>query len=952
MVAYKAAVRILAVAAIAERAVADQCSISKTTMTLKCGHVFSTADKSLVCPYTPSKCVAFRSGECFASDGRTAFMYEASGMVTISYRDTALKCPYDPKSCSNATTATYDSVFAKIDSDNRGDNDLANDTVSLGDVGKFCYNSSGVDTGYVVLTTASVSRYCIYDPKTCKAQAFTNAIKSVEVLNDIDRLTSSWSLNISELGPNFSVDAFNVTISSRPNIVFKDNRLTDISKTKFPSSVVFLDVTNNKLTSIGSLDNNAPSLITLQAANNMIASLDSAVFPASLTQLSLINNQIQKLNLSALPTALQSLYLNDNQISKLDGTTPPTLQNLWLDNNQLTAFDGSFLASKQANLTLKLRNNRISQIQGSFPSIQLLDLSSNRLSQFPTALGSMTVGTLNLAQNALTWSSSSSFPRGLTSLNMSGTAVQGSVLQASQLPTSLTALDLSNCSITNIDGSFPSSLASLRLDRNTMDTWTMSNDMFQFLAGLSDLTLPTPTSNFTCPQAATKKLNGTFSVCIKEIATMVTSAPVAAPTAHSSSATYVVVICGIVVAAALVLGYVFYRRRAAQAELACMTIETSKALQLEYKASQDSVQQDPVESPHMHSQDLETQMSEDMLARKSKPSALRVADRHALVGISLGDDLVQYRIPLNEVKILKPLTLDRSRSDVTLTSDSTQTVTQSTTSAFFRNKVMLYKAQFNERIVVLKTLTTDGSSITPEAEAFVRSIRLRATLEHPTIVGFVGVVWSTNVKKGMVGYGVLMEHLAHGDLARVLAFDATKAPQERFLQWQPRNSSLRPKLALLMDIASAIVYLHSFSPALIHRNIQSKNVLLGEKWEAKLTGVSADPSRDSSELVTAPEVLRGEPWTEKADIYAFGILLCEVDLGHHPYLNKKDPESSRQMATLVMADLLQPTFTPDCPPQVQDIAKKCLAFDRKERPTAVQMEFWLRKAMQSMHGDM
>ncbi|KAG9416575.1 hypothetical protein AC1031_000970 [Aphanomyces cochlioides] len=909
MVAFKAAVRILAVAAIAERAVADQCSISKTTMTLKCGHVFSTADKSLVCPYTPSKCVAFRSGECFASDGRTA------------YTDTALKCPYDPKSCSSATTATYDSVFAKVDSDNRGDNDLATDTISLGDVGKFCYNSSGVDTGYVVLTTASVSRYCIYDPKTCKAQAFTNAIKSVEVLNDIDRLTSSWSLNISELGPDFSVDAFNMTISSRPNIVFKDNRLTDISKTKFPSSVVFLDVTNNKLTSIGSLDKNAPSLITLQAATNMIASLGSAVFP--------------KLNLSALPTALQSLYLNDNQISKLDGTTPPTLQNLWLDNNQLTAFDGSFLTSKQANLTLKLRNNRISQIQGSFPSIQLLDLSGNGLTQFPTALGSMTVGTLNLAQNALTWSSSSSFPRGLTSLNLSGTAVQGSVLQASQLPTSLTALDLSNCSITSIDGSFPSSLTSLRLDRNTMDTWTMSNDMFQFLAGLSDLTLPTPTSNFTCPQAATKKLNGTFSVCIKEIATLVTSAPAAAPTSHSSSATYVVIICGIVVAAALVLGYVFYRRRAAQAELACMTIETSKALQLEYKANQDGVVQDPVASPHMQSQHLETEMSEDMLAR-----------------ISLGDDLVQYRIPLNEVKILKPLTLDRSRSDLTLTSDPTQTATQSTASAFFRNKVMLYKAQFNERIVVLKTLTTDGSSITPEAEAFVRSIRLRATLEHPNIVGFVGVVWSTNVKKGMVGYGVLMEHLSHGDLARVLAFDATKAPQDRLLQWQPRNSSLRPKLALLMDIASAIVYLHSFSPALIHRNIQSKNVLLGEKWEAKLTGVSADPSKDSGELVTAPEVLRGEPWTEKADIYAFGILLCEVDLGHHPYMNKKDPESSRQMATLVMADLLQPTFTPECPPQVQDIAKKCLVFDRKDRPTAVQMEFWLRKAMQAMHGDM
>ncbi|RHY20151.1 hypothetical protein DYB32_010095 [Aphanomyces invadans] len=300
-------------------------------------------------------------------------------------------------------------------------------------------------------------------------------------------------------------------------------------------------------------------------------------------------------------------------------------------------------------------------------------------------------------------------------------------------------------------------------------------------------------------------------------------------------------------------------------------------------------------------------------------------DDVALERISLGDDLIQFRIPLPEIKILRPLVSKATQSP--------------------NNKVVVYTAKFNDAVVVLKTLTTDGTSISPEAEAFVQTIRLHSTLNHPKLVAFLGVVWSTNAKKNIVGYGLLMEHLSRGDLARLLALDAAKSPTDRILQWRPHRPHHRSKASVLLDIASAIVYLHSFSPAILHRNIESSTILLADNWDAKLSGISANATKPSL-LITAPEVLKGDAWTEKADVYSFGILMCELDLGHHPYMSTSSSTSAlstRQLATLVMADLLQPTFSPDCPPEIQDIATKCLAFDSKLRPTAVQMDFWLRK---------
>ncbi|KAF0692956.1 Aste57867_16002 [Aphanomyces stellatus] len=909
-------------AALADRmtttAQAASCSVAKTTLTQKCGHVFVTKEKDRVCPYSPAKCVPLNAGECFDSTG------------SVAYED-EMKCPYDDTKCVAATPATLSSVFAKVDDDNRDASDFSPDTRSYMEEGKFCFNASKADRGFVVFSRWTSqkankdfsARSCVVSTN-CVATAFSSSVKTVQVLNDFNWVADSitFAVNLDQLGDDLSVDAFNASTKTT-FLTLRGNQLTTLGRTKFPASLQWLDVSTNKLTALDNLDKNAPGLQQLLAMGNAIVSIDTAVFPSSFYQLSLQNNAIKHINGSALPAQLSSLYLNFNQVARIDGVLSANLTTLNLDTNQLAAFDGSVLDPKQTMLSLNLQNNPIQALNGTFPStLKAIILSNTKLTAFPdVAFKGMKANIVNLASNNFEWTASSPFPGNMTDLNMSSTPVQGTVLNASALPRTLVSLDVSNCRISRIDGDFPPSLATLRLDRNAVGTWTMSNKQLAFLTSIKSLTLPDSPMNATCPAAAQQRINGTYVVCIKEVADLVTPSPTTASSSgHGTAVT--VIIGGIALLTLLGLGYFLYRRRHVDVDSSrSLMIETCKVPRLEHYTGKGVV----ASATARPDDDESSLMMVDTLER-----------------ISLGDDLLQYRIPLHEVKILKPLTPERG--DAFASSDLS--------SAFAQNKVMLYKAQFNDQLVVLKTLTTDGTHISAEAEAFVEGIRLRATLQHPNIVGLVGVVWSTNVRKGIVGYGVLLEHLGHGDLARVLAFDATKDAPDRLLQWRPRNPALRPKLALAVDIASAIVYLHSFSPALVHRNIHSKTVLLGDKWEAKLSGIKANPAWQASELVTAPEVLKGESWTEKADIYAFGILLCELDLGRHPYMQaKEEADSNKQIATLVMADLLQPTFSADCPLEVQDIARKCLSFEKKERPTAVQMEFWLRKARRAINGE-
>eukprot|EP00009_Paramoeba_aestuarina_P014468 CAMPEP_0201534276 /NCGR_PEP_ID=MMETSP0161_2-20130828/55802_1 /ASSEMBLY_ACC=CAM_ASM_000251 /TAXON_ID=180227 /ORGANISM="Neoparamoeba aestuarina, Strain SoJaBio B1-5/56/2" /LENGTH=398 /DNA_ID=CAMNT_0047938821 /DNA_START=204 /DNA_END=1396 /DNA_ORIENTATION=- len=242
----------------------------------------------------------------------------------------------------------------------------------------------------------------------------------------------------------------------------------------------------------------------------------------------------------------------------------------------------------------------------------------------------------------------------------------------------------------------------------------------------------------------------------------------------------------------------------------------------------------------------------------------------------------------------------------------------------------VYKGRWRGVTVAVKILLPSKNVDNVKlAASFASEVSLMSKLHHPNILTFYGAC-SRPPNLFMV-----VEWMSRGDL-----FSIIKDPYSQFTRF-----SLSFRLQLAYQCALGIDYMHSLIPPVIHRDLKSLNLLVGEKWEIRISdfGLSTVKSiyQDNGSAPTlvgtpawaAPEVLLREGYSESADIYSFGVILWEVVTKKRPY--------GRMSPTSIMAKIHQRPLMSDIPQNtpkpVIDLLDVCMSLTPDDRPRAADV---------------
>uniref|UniRef100_A0A672I0D1 Mitogen-activated protein kinase kinase kinase 7 n=1 Tax=Salarias fasciatus TaxID=181472 RepID=A0A672I0D1_SALFA len=225
------------------------------------------------------------------------------------------------------------------------------------------------------------------------------------------------------------------------------------------------------------------------------------------------------------------------------------------------------------------------------------------------------------------------------------------------------------------------------------------------------------------------------------------------------------------------------------------------------------------------------------------------------------------------------------------------------------------KAKWKGKDVAIKTIESES-----ERKAFIVELRQLSRVNHPNIVKLYG---SCNSPVCLV-----MEYAEGGSLYNVL-HGAEPLPYY----------TASHAMSWCLQCSQGVAYLHGMKPkALIHRDLKPPNLLLvagGTVLKICDFGTACDiqthmTNNKGSAAWMAPEVFEGSNYSEKCDVFSWGIILWEVITRRKPFDEIGGPAFRIMWA---VHNGTRPPLIKNLPKPIESLMTRCWSKDPSQRPS-------------------
>lgn len=246
--------------------------------------------------------------------------------------------------------------------------------------------------------------------------------------------------------------------------------------------------------------------------------------------------------------------------------------------------------------------------------------------------------------------------------------------------------------------------------------------------------------------------------------------------------------------------------------------------------------------------------------------------------------------------------------------------------------IYLVRNKLSKEDLVAKVNLINTGDSKRQNQFIKREIMILMRVQHQTIIPLRG--FSFTDFNGNDNITILMDYMKEGSVSSLI--DKEQKGQCSF------DYDNTKRQIILAGIARGMMILHDLN--IIHRDLSSGNVLLDENYHPLITdfGLSKffDPQHSKSQSMAetgtlvymAPEVIEGDHYNTKADVYSFGILMYEIITGTRAYSNMLKKMNSFKLKMQIVNGL-RPDLDVPMKEGLKELIQSCLSKSPDDRPT-------------------